>query len=331
MQRNKIIDIAKGIGIMLVVYTHTKCYAHDAIYIFIMPLFFALSGYFFNEGRTIKENIKNKFNSLIIPYIFYFILVQCLFILVHKFFYQDIYFAWGMFFKPYWAVGPMWFFWGLFFTSVFFTLIAKVFKKTYLIILLSLIFSIGGYFLSIYKIQIPLYIDSALSMTIFYAFGYLLKKYNVVEKLNTKTSIIIGVSSLILYSLAIVFQIVNNTKPNEVPQNYPLFLLSAMGAIMIFLIVCRFIMRFKFISNLLSFYGKESLIIFVFHVFTFYLFCLLFNLDIKNLTYLQGFLITIFALILSMIIGLLQMKYLPIPNLKQMYRYLKETLKTSLK
>ena len=316
---------------MLVVYTHTKCYAHDAIYIFIMPLFFALSGYFFNEGRTIKENIKNKFNSLIIPYIFYFLLVQCLFILVHKFFYQDIYFAWGMFFKPYWAVGPMWFFWGLFFTSVFFTLIAKTFKKTYLIILLSLIFSIGGYFLSIYKIQIPLYIDSALSMTIFYAFGYLLKKYNVVEKLNTKTSIIIGVSSLILYSLAIVFQIVNNTKPNEVPQNYPLFLLSAMGAIMIFLIVCRFIMRFKFISNLLSFYGKESLIIFVFHVFTFYLFCLLFNLDIKNLTYLQGFLITIFALILSMIIGLLQMKYLPIPNLKQMYRYLKETLKTSLK
>ena len=236
-----------------------------------------------------------------------------------------------MFFKPYWAVGPMWFFWGLFFTSVFFTLIAKVFKKTYLIILFSLIFSIGGYFLSIYKIQIPLYIDSALSMTIFYAFGYLLKKYNVVEKLNTKTSIIIGVSSLILYSLAIVFQIVNNSKPNEVPQNYPLFLISAMGAIMIFLIVCRYIIRFKFISNLLSFYGKESLIIFVFHVFTFYLFCLLFNLDIKNLTYLQGFLITIFALILSMIIGLLQMKYLPIPNLKQMYRYLKETLKTSLK
>ncbi len=316
---------------MLVVYTHTKCYAHDAIYIFIMPLFFALSGYFFNEKRGLWENVKNKFNSLIIPYIFYFLLIQSLFIVVHKFFYQDVYFAWSMFITPYWAVGPMWFFWGLFFTSVFFTLIAKTFKKTYLIILLSLIFSIGGYFLSIYKIQIPLYIDSALSMTIFYAFGYLLKKYNVVEKLNTKTSIIIGITSLTLYSLAIVFQIVNNTKPNEVPQNYPLFLLSAMGAIMIFLIVCRYIIRFKFISNLLSFYGKESLIIFVFHVFTFYLFCLLFNLDIKNLTYLQGFLITIFALILSMIIGLLQMKYLPIPNLKQMYKYLKETLKTSLK
>lgn len=316
---------------MLVVYTHTKCYAHDAIYIFIMPLFFALSGYFFNEGRTIKENIKNKFNSLVIPYIFYFILVQSLFILVHKFFYQDVYFAWGMFFKPYWAVGPMWFFLGLFFTSVFFTFIAKIFKKTYLIAIISLIFSIGGYLLSMYQIHIPLYIDSALSMTVFYAFGYMLRKFNVVEKLNTKNSIIVGVSSLILYSLAIVFQIVNNTKPNEVPQNYPLFLLAAMGAIMIFLIVCRFIMRFKFLSNLLSFYGKESLIIFVFHFFTFYVYYLLFGADKENLTYLQGFLITIFALILSMIIGLLQKKYLPIPNIKEMYRYLKEALKPSKK
>lgn len=331
MQRNKIIDIAKGIGIMLVVYTHTKCYAHDAIYIFIMPLFFALSGYFFNEGRTIKDNIKNKFNSLIKPYIFYFILVQCLFILVHKFFYQDVYFAWGMFTKPFWAVGPMWFFWGLFFTSVFFTLIAKIFKKTYLIILFSIIFSIGGYLLSIYKIHIPLYIDSALSMTVFYAFGYMLRKFNVVEKLNTKTSIIVGVSSLVIYSLGVVFQIVNNTKPNEVPQNYPLFLLAAMGVIMIFLIVCRYIMRFKFLSNLLSFYGKESLIIFVFHFFTFYVYYLLFGADKENLTYLQGFLITIFALILSMIIGLLQKKYLPIPNLKEMYKYLKEALKSSQK
>jgi fucose 4-O-acetylase-like acetyltransferase len=331
MQRNKVIDIAKGIGIMLVVYTHTKCYAHDAIYIFIMPLFFALSGYFFNEKRGLWENVKNKFNSLIIPYIFYFLLIQSLFIVVHKFFYQDVYFAWSMFITPYWAVGPMWFFYGLFFTSVFFTLIAKIFKKSYIIALLSLICSIGGYLLSVYKIQIPLYIDSALSMMVFYAFGYLLKSYNVMDKLNTKNSILVGIAGVGLYVLGILFNVVNNTKPNEVPQNYPLFFLSAIGAIVGLLIICRLLMRFKFLSNLLSFYGKESLIIFVFHVFTFYLFCLLFNLDIKNLTYLQGFLNTIFALILSMLLGLLQKKYLPIPNLKSMFRYLRDSITGSQK
>lgn len=329
MQRNKIIDLAKGIGIMLVVYTHTKCYFHDAIYIFIMPLFFALSGYFFNQERGVWENIKNKFNSLIIPYVFYFLLLQTLFIVVHKFFYQDVYFSWGMFLKPYWAVGPLWFFWGLFFSSAFFTIIVRLFKKTYLIILLSLIFSLGGYFLSIYKIQIPLYIDSALSMTLFYCFGYLLRKYNIIEKLNTKNSIIVVLFALTLYSLGIILGIINNTKPNEIPANYPLFVLSAIGAITALLIICRFIIRVKYLSNLISFFGRESLIIFVFHFFTFYVYYLLFDVDKANLTHLQGFLITIFALILSMILGLLQKKYLPIPNLKEMYRYLKDTIKNS--
>jgi fucose 4-O-acetylase-like acetyltransferase len=168
-------------------------------------------------------------------------------------------------------------------------------------------------------------------MTFFYSFGHLLRKYNVVEKLNTKHSIIVGISSLIIYSLGIVFQIVNNTKPNEVPQNYPIFLFSAIGAIIGLLLVSRFLTRFKFISNLLSFFGKESLIIFVFHFFTFYVYYLLFRVDKDSLTYLQGFLITIFALILSMLLGLLQKRYLPIPNLKAVYKYLKDTIIASLK
>ena len=331
MERNKIIDIAKGIGIILVVYTHTKCYAHDSIYLFIMPLFFALSGYFFNEKRGTWDNIKAKFNSLIIPYIFYFLLVQSMFILLHKIFYQDVYFAWSMLVKPYWAVGPMWFFWGLFFTSVFFSLIAKLFKNKYLILIISLVFSIGGYLLSQYKISLPLYIDSALSMTIFYGIGYGLKKFNIIEKFNTKNSIIIGGTSLIIYSLGIVFTLVNNTKPNEVPANYILFLLSSTSAIIAILIISRLITKLGIISKILSFYGKESLIIFVFHYFTFYAYYLLFNADKENLTYLQGFLITIFALILSMLLGLLQKRYLPIPNLKSVYKYLKDTIIASLK
>ena len=80
MERNMLIDIAKGIGIILVVYTHTKCYAHDSIYLFIMPLFFALSGYFFNEKRGTWDNIKAKFNSLIIR--MFILLGQCLLSLI---------------------------------------------------------------------------------------------------------------------------------------------------------------------------------------------------------------------------------------------------------
>lgn len=326
MERNKVIDIAKGIGIMLVVYTHTKCYAHDAIYIFIMPLFFALSGYFFNEERPLWDNIKVKFKTLVVPYFFYFILIESLFIIVHKFFYQDVYFSWEIFLTPYWAVGPMWFFWGLFFTSVFFAIIAKVFKNKYIIIVLSIMLGIIGYMLSIYNISFPLYIDSALSMMIFYCFGYLLRKFKFLDKLETKSSIIISVICLSIYLFGVFFPLINNTKPNELPNNYLLFVLSACSAILLFIIFSKFLLRFRYISNLFSFYGKESLIVFVWHFFTFYLFYLLFNVNRADLSYTGGFLITIFALIFSIILGLIQKKYLPIPNLGEIYKYMKEKL-----
>lgn len=326
MERNKVIDIAKGIGIMLVVYTHTKCYAHDAIYIFIMPLFFALSGYFFNEERPLWENIKVKFKTLIIPYIFYFILIESLFIITHKFFYQDVFFAWGMFAKPYWAIGPMWFFWGLFFTSVLFAIIANCFKNIYIITALSVLLGIIGYMLSIYNIDIPFYIDSSLSMTLFYCFGYLLRKYKFLDKLKTKSSIIISVICLSIYLFGVFFPLINNTKPNELPENYLLFIISASSAILVFLIFSKFLLRFRYISNLFSFYGKESLIVFVWHFFTFYLFYLLFDINRTELSYTGGFLITIFALIMSIILGLIQKKYLPIPNFGDIYKYMKEKL-----
>lgn len=324
MERNRVIDIAKGIGIMLVVYTHTKCYAHDAIYIFIMPLFFTLSGYFFNEERPLWDNIKVKFKTLIIPYCFYFILLESLFIIIHKFFYQNVYFNWEIFLKPYWVVGPMWFLLGLFFTSVFFAIIAKCFKNTYVIIALSILLGIIGYLLSIYKISLPIYIDSALSMIIFYCFGYFLRKFKFLDKLTTKSSIIIGIICLAIYFIGVFFPLYNDPKLNKLPNSYLLFIISACSAIIAFLLLSKFLLRFRYISNLFSFYGKESLIVFIWHCFTFYLFYLLFSIDSKELSYIGGFLITIFALIFSIIFGLIQQKYLPIPNLREMYKYLKE-------
>ena len=44
-QRDKSIDIAKGIGIILVVYGHLACPISEEIFLFHMPLFFLLSGF----------------------------------------------------------------------------------------------------------------------------------------------------------------------------------------------------------------------------------------------------------------------------------------------
>lgn len=70
--RDKKIDIAKGIGIVLVVLGHCSGKWISAfIYLFHMPLFFLISGYLYNEKSSEKPlvYIKKKFWGLYIPYL----------------------------------------------------------------------------------------------------------------------------------------------------------------------------------------------------------------------------------------------------------------------
>ena len=79
-QRVQYIDIAKGIGILLVVLAHNDLSAyhpmlHRFIYAFHMALFFFLSGIFFKPERPFKEILKRRFNTLIKPLIFALLLI----------------------------------------------------------------------------------------------------------------------------------------------------------------------------------------------------------------------------------------------------------------
>lgn len=82
--RNINIDIAKGIGIMLVVIGHTDSPLHDFIYLFHMPLFFFLSGYAYKKIDSYNpiKVIKKRFKSLYIP----FISIQLVYLMLHNIF-----------------------------------------------------------------------------------------------------------------------------------------------------------------------------------------------------------------------------------------------------
>ncbi len=86
-ERNRALDIAKGIAIILVVIGHAVpdsttrqgissgglALLHSLIYSFHMPLFFLISGYFvdtLSEKFTRKQQIWKKFQRLMVPYIF---------------------------------------------------------------------------------------------------------------------------------------------------------------------------------------------------------------------------------------------------------------------
>ncbi len=67
MERSESVDILKGVGMLSVIWGHTIPYFNGFIYTFHMPLFFLMSGYYFNIDRY---DLKKDFKRLMFPYFF---------------------------------------------------------------------------------------------------------------------------------------------------------------------------------------------------------------------------------------------------------------------
>jgi len=79
-KRIEYLDIAKGIGILLVVLGHNdfeviSLFVQRLIYSFHMPLFFFLSGYFISTAVQFFDFVKKRFNALLKPFFFTIFLI----------------------------------------------------------------------------------------------------------------------------------------------------------------------------------------------------------------------------------------------------------------
>ena len=74
------VDIAKGIGIVLVVMGHNDFslispFAHKLIYSFHMPMFFFMSGMFFKPDMPFLNFLKNRFHRVLKPFLAILLLI----------------------------------------------------------------------------------------------------------------------------------------------------------------------------------------------------------------------------------------------------------------
>ncbi len=74
-KRIEYIDIARGIGILLVALGHSDFaqlspFAYQVVYSFHVPLFFFLSGYFTDASIGFGEFVQKRFNAVLKPYLF---------------------------------------------------------------------------------------------------------------------------------------------------------------------------------------------------------------------------------------------------------------------
>lgn len=88
-KRSNVIDIMKGIGILLVILGHCMPYENPLnrfIYSFHMPLFFMISGYLYNEKYIDKQ--KEYILSKLKMFLIYFIIPLCVFVFMNNFLYN---------------------------------------------------------------------------------------------------------------------------------------------------------------------------------------------------------------------------------------------------
>lgn len=209
MKRDRSIDVAKGIAILLVTFGHSiyiNKYLKEWVYTVHMPLFFFISGYLFNYDKY-KDNyrlfFKKKFKSLIIPY---FLLALFMWIILFIFDFKlkltasainkfiGIFIGFRLT-KHYFC---LWFFLVLFFIENIFYFLVKYFKK-YLYFIGTALFIISyfefkyvhGFFYSIDLIPISLF---------FLITGYLFKKdfYKWINNFNSIIKIVLSVVSLVI-------------------------------------------------------------------------------------------------------------------------------------
>lgn len=188
------IDIAKGIGILLMIVGHTflnESLSRKLIFSFHMPLFFILAGYTFRVKPT-REVLKSSAKRLLVPYAFTYWAIQIIKLAQYEqiglgdiaysflgFIFAsgtDLY-GWGI---P--AAGVIWFLVALFCARVTLNIATGQFEKRnvpeWAQFLFWVAFALAGILIDT---KLPLSYDVAMVACLFMFVGYLAKKHDFVR------------------------------------------------------------------------------------------------------------------------------------------------------
>lgn len=274
-KRLEYIDIARGISILLMIVGHViaRGLKMNIIYSFHMPIFVIISGMFFKE-RSLLETIKNITLKLILPYIICTLITD--FIVYRNEPILEIISIWGkqiLFSYCMWgslpipertiSIGALWFLPFLALTKLIFVILKKATKKDeYLMFFSVLLVVYIGYILGIKGYWLPFSLDISMVSIIFFYIGYYLKKENILNIVLENWKILL--ICFIIWIIGIKYNAIELAI-----RNYNDLLFSTLTAICGSIIIFKlsyYIEKFiKFLINILTWYGKNSMYVVLFH------------------------------------------------------------------
>ena len=264
------IDHVKGFTIFLVVYGHNFPFTERYIYSFHMPLFFMLAGFFHPPGSI--QNIKRRFNSIIVPYFCWALLLYIFWFFLGRQYGDSAHLDlsplknfFGIFYvqgdRPFmdWGI-PLWFLPALFCTFLLLTAIQKIKNVPLKYIVLALTITAGLSFPRITVQPLPWSIDVAMAALAFYALGFFI--FPLLRDLSKKSGVIVflvaGVVNLLLFSHNVKVDIYRSEYGNPM-----LFLLNGITGSLFVLMFFKLFPVFKFLGVI----GKFSLVILALQLF----------------------------------------------------------------
>ena len=269
-RRIDFVDLTKGVCIILVVMAHIggafdQLDQHSMLSCFRMPLYFFISGIFFKPYEGLSDFIIRKTNKLIIPFIFFYVSAFLLKYIVWKIApgtlhlpvsWRELLFVFHghdlIKFNP-----PIWFLLALFNCNILFYLIHYLRDKHLsLMFAATLLIGCTGFFLGKFHIELPLYIDVAMTALPFYVAGFWVRRYNFFLFPSHRFDKIIPAFVL----LALVVMYFTATTPGMRTNNYPgnIFqvYIAAFAGIFMIMLICKKIKRISIVSYL----GRYSII-----------------------------------------------------------------------
>lgn len=280
--RISFIDMAKGIGILLVVIGHSEFPSTGLITwisSFHMPLFFILSGMLFSHTNALKKDfrtfVKRKARSILLPYAVFSILSILAQAILEFDSFPEYFYTALLQTVSFYGISVLWFLPVLFFAESIFFLIGKhtSLKGTAITTLGILGITIIGneLFHRYYQITnqygilflsyiIAVLIRIGISLT-FLAIGYFLYKPFAAQKISGTHYLVLSAGFLVL-NLFLGFKNGGVDLNQLVFRNYILYYLSALSGSMFLICLCNFLPD----TMPLIYLGKNSLIIMATHM-----------------------------------------------------------------
>ncbi len=264
------LDVAKGIGIIMVVWAHAQGPCSSYITYFHMPLFFFISGLLFvPEKKTVKEYCLGKMKSLLFPFWFWNLLAYPVYFIL--FFWKNwkpstmaadiIRIILTVYKVPF--LGATWFLAGLFWISVLFKILYSALEKSrcrdIITVLAFLLLCLLGFY-----VDFPYRISRNLICGLFYMMGFYYGKS--LDKLEGP------VSSFLAVVCAVGFVIIagNNSVSlgNNRYENKILFIVGACMAIYAVLYISKILSRIL-AGRALAWLGSRSISIVIWQFLAF--------------------------------------------------------------